>query len=85
MAGSGFKIKMLVQYQGGTGFQTAGIFKYVEDMKRGPNTVIGLKDNFETTSNHIKKRPLTERGKQRRRWQALKLVQPHSMPAILFF
>jgi hypothetical protein len=49
---SGFVIKMLFQYQGETEFPTAGILKYVEDLKRRPNPEIGPKDNFETTSKH---------------------------------
>ena len=33
------------------GSQPAGILKYVEDLKRGPNTEIGAKDFFEIASN----------------------------------
>ena len=48
---SGFKIQILVHHQGGTEFQTAGIRKYVEDLKRGLNIEIEPKDNFEAASN----------------------------------
>jgi hypothetical protein len=41
----------LVQAQGGTALQPAGILKYVEDLKRGPNTEIGPKDFFEIASS----------------------------------
>jgi hypothetical protein len=41
------KKRILVQYQGGFSFQTAGILKYVEDMKRKPNADIGPKGLFE--------------------------------------
>jgi hypothetical protein len=41
----------LVQDQGGTELQPAGILKYVEDLKRGPNTEVGPKDFFEIASN----------------------------------
>ena len=37
---------MLAQGQGGTGFQPAGILKYVEDLKPGPNTEIGPRLNI---------------------------------------
>jgi hypothetical protein len=40
----------LAQGQGGTEFQPAGILKYVEDLKRSPNTEIGTKDFFEIAS-----------------------------------
>jgi hypothetical protein len=43
----------LAQGQGRTEFQPAGILKYVEDLKRGPNTEIGEKDFFEIASNNI--------------------------------
>ena len=43
---------MLVQDQGGTEFQPAGILKYVEDLKRGPNAEVGPKDFFEIVSNN---------------------------------
>ena len=35
---SHLKKRILVQDQGGAEFQTAGILKYVEDLKRGTNT-----------------------------------------------
>jgi hypothetical protein len=41
----------LAQGQGGTEFQPAGILKYVEDLKPGPNTEIGQKDFFEIASS----------------------------------
>ena len=34
-------------------FQTTGMFKYVGDLKQGPNTEIGPKDNFETPPQAI--------------------------------
>ena len=46
------KIRILAQGQGGSGIQPAGILKYVEDLKRGANAVIGLKNFFEMPSNH---------------------------------
>jgi hypothetical protein len=45
------KNRILPQGQGGTEFQPAGILKYVEDLKRGPNTEIGEKDFFEIASS----------------------------------
>jgi hypothetical protein len=47
------KKKILVQDQGAAEFQTAGILKYVEDLKRGTNTEIGPKDFFEIASNYF--------------------------------
>jgi hypothetical protein len=47
---SHLKKRILAQGQGGTEFQPAGILKYVEDLKRGPNTEIGQKDFFEIAS-----------------------------------
>ena len=35
--------------------QPAGILKYVEDLKRGPNTEIGPKDFFEIASINLVK------------------------------
>jgi hypothetical protein len=40
----------LVQNQDGNEFQTGGILSYFEDLKRAPNTEIGLKDLFEIAS-----------------------------------
>jgi hypothetical protein len=48
---SHLKNRILAQGQGGTEFQSAGILKYVEDLKRGPNTEIGQKDFFEIASS----------------------------------
>ena len=48
---SHLKNRILAQGQGGTEFQPAGILKYVEDLKRGPNTEIGGKDFFQIASN----------------------------------
>jgi len=42
--------KILVQGQGGTKLQPAGILEYVEDLERGPNAEIGPKDFFEIAS-----------------------------------
>jgi hypothetical protein len=47
---SHLKNRILAQGQGRTEFQPAGILKYVEDLKRGPNTEIGEKDFFEIAS-----------------------------------
>ena len=47
---SHLKKEILVQGQGGTKLQPAGILKYVEDLKRGPNAEIGPKDFFEIAS-----------------------------------
>ncbi len=48
------KNRILVQSQGGAEFQTAGILKYVEDLKRDPNMEIGPKDIFEMRSINIR-------------------------------
>ena len=48
---SHLKKRILVQDQGGAELQPAGILKYVEDLKRGPNTKIGEKDFFEIASS----------------------------------
>jgi hypothetical protein len=48
---SHLKIRILVQGQGGAEVQPAGILKYSEELKRGPNTEIGPKDFFEIASN----------------------------------
>jgi hypothetical protein len=42
----------LVQDQGGADVQPAGILKYSEELKRGPNTEIGQKDFFEMASKY---------------------------------
>jgi hypothetical protein len=47
---SHLKKRILVQDQGGAELQPAGILKYVEDLKRGPNTEVGPKDFFEIAS-----------------------------------
>jgi len=47
---SHLKKRILVQDQGGAEFQPAGILKYVEDLKRGPNAELGPKDFFEIAS-----------------------------------
>jgi len=41
----------LVQGQGGGDVQPAGILKYSEELKRGPNKGIGPKGFFEMASN----------------------------------
>jgi hypothetical protein len=51
---SHLKNRILAQGQGGAEFQPAGILKYVEELKRGPNTEIGKKDFFEIASIKIK-------------------------------
>ena len=43
--------RILVQDQGWVEVQPAGILKYSEELKRGPNTEIGPKDIFEMASN----------------------------------
>ena len=48
---SHLKNRILAQGQGGTEFQTAGMLRYVEDLKPGTNTEIGKKDFFETASD----------------------------------
>jgi len=48
---SHLKNRILAQGQGRTEFQTKSILKYVEDLKRGPNTEIEEKDFFEIASN----------------------------------
>jgi hypothetical protein len=45
------KNRILVQGQGGGEVQPAGILKYSEELKRGPNTEIGTKDIFEIASS----------------------------------
>ena len=47
---SHLKKRILVQDQGGAELQPAGILKYVEDLKRGPNTEGGPKDFFKIAS-----------------------------------
>ena len=47
---SHLRIRILVQGQGGTEFQPAGILKYVEDLVLGTNEEIGLKNFFEIAS-----------------------------------
>jgi hypothetical protein len=49
---SHLKNRILVQDQGGAEIQPAGILKYSEELKRGPNTEIGPKDFFEIASNN---------------------------------
>ena len=50
MTRSHLKNRILAQGQGGTEFQSAGILKYVEELKQGPNTEIGTKVFFEIAS-----------------------------------
>ena len=47
---SRLKNRILVQGQGGGEFQSEGILKYSEELKRGLNTEIGPKDIFEMAS-----------------------------------
>ena len=44
---SHLKNRILGQGQSGIEFQRSDIFKYVEDLKPGPNTEIGEKDFFD--------------------------------------
>ncbi len=44
--------RILVQDVGGFGFQTAGILRYIEDLKPESNTQIGPKDFFEIASRN---------------------------------
>jgi hypothetical protein len=48
-------MKILVQNQGGLEFQSAGILKYVEDLKEGANTEFGPKDYFEIACNKFQR------------------------------
>jgi hypothetical protein len=48
---SHLKNRILVQSQGGSEIQPAGILKYSEELKGGPNTEIGPKDIFEIASD----------------------------------
>jgi len=54
---SHLKIRILVQGQGGTEFQPAGILKYVEDLKRGTKAEIGPKDIFKIASKTLLQAP----------------------------
>jgi hypothetical protein len=47
------KTPLLVQGQGGADVQPAGILKYSEELKRGPNTEIGPKDFFEIAYSEL--------------------------------
>ena len=47
------KKRILVQDQGESGFQTAGIRLYVEDLEPGSNTEIGPKDFFEIACRNL--------------------------------
>ena len=49
---SHLKKRILAKDQGGAELQPAGILKYVEDLKLGPNTEIGPKNFFEIASSH---------------------------------
>ena len=49
---SHLKNRILFQDQGGSEVQPAGILKYSEELKRRPNTEIGLKDFFEIAYSH---------------------------------
>jgi hypothetical protein len=49
---TGFWFKVSRQERG-TEVQPAGILKYSEELKRGPNTEIGTKDIFEIASNSL--------------------------------
>jgi hypothetical protein len=51
MAKSHPKIRIFVQGQGGSEFSAAGILLVFEDWKRGPDTEMGRKDDFEIASN----------------------------------
>ena len=50
---NGFKIKILVQYQGEIEFQPVSMLNYVESLKRRLNAEIEPKDNFEAASDRI--------------------------------
>jgi hypothetical protein len=47
------KNSILEQDRGGAAIQTAGILKYVEDLKRGSNKDIGPKGIFEMVSKRV--------------------------------
>jgi hypothetical protein len=49
--GSYFKIRIFVRDQGEAEAQPTGILTYVEDLRRGLNADIGLKDFFEIASS----------------------------------
>jgi len=53
---SHLKNRILVQGRGGAEVQPAGILKYSEELKRGPNTEIGPIDFFEIASRFFLKR-----------------------------
>jgi DNA helicase-2/ATP-dependent DNA helicase PcrA len=53
---SHLKNRILVQDRGGAEFRTAGILEYVEDLKRGANKDIGIKDIFEMASSQLSDR-----------------------------
>jgi DNA helicase-2/ATP-dependent DNA helicase PcrA len=53
---SPLKNRILVQDRGGAEFRTSGILEYVEDLKRGANKDIGIKDIFETASSQLSDR-----------------------------
>jgi hypothetical protein len=45
------KIELWLKLKAGPKFQPAGILKYFEELKRGPNAEIGPKGIFEIASN----------------------------------
>jgi hypothetical protein len=58
------KIRIFVRDQGDAEDQPAGILKYVEDLRRGPNADIGRKDFFEMGSEIIGQAPFRDAEKQ---------------------
>ena len=50
MTRSHLKIRVFVRDQGVAEYQSAGILKYVEDLRRGHNADIGRKNFFEIAS-----------------------------------
>ena len=65
---SHLKNRILVQDRGGAEFQTGGILLYVEDLKRGINKDIGLKDIFEMGSKNNLHVCLIYKFKRRSTW-----------------
>ena len=47
------KNRIFIQSQGGPEFQSAGIHRYFEELKREPNTGFGSKDIFEMVSVYV--------------------------------
>ena len=82
VARSYLKIRILAQGQGGSEIQPVGILKYVEDLKRGANAEIGLKNFFEMPSNVLRHKYRFKSGTVKTSEETIRVAHPVNAPAL---